>query len=127
MGVFDISGPHGARRMTRMRPMQRVAFVRYTTKPHRADENEVLSRAVFDELRATAPDNMAYALFRDGNDFVHLFINVKDDDSSALTELPSFKAYVKGISERCTAEPEVIRASTRLVESYGLTRALVPA
>ncbi len=75
--------------------MQRVTLVRYTAKPGRDDENEALSRAVFRELRTTSPDHLAYALFRDGLDFVHLFVNARTDDSSALTELPSFKAYAK--------------------------------
>ncbi len=107
--------------------MQRVTFVRYAAKPDRAAENETLARAVFAELKAVAPDHVAYALFRDGMDFVHVFINLQGDDSSALTELPSFKAYAKDVIERCEAPPEVIRLSLRLLESYGLASAMAPA
>ena len=60
-------------------------------------------------------------------DFVHVFINLRGDDSSALTELPSFKAYAKDVNERCEAPPEVIRLSLRLLESYGLASAMTPA
>jgi hypothetical protein len=95
-------------------------LVRYTAKPDRAAENETLSRAVFAELRATAPNHVAYALFRDGNEFVHLFINADADDSSAVTELPSFKTYAKDVGDRCLAPPEPMRFSLRLLESYGL-------
>ncbi len=53
--------------------MQRVTLVRYTTKPDRAAENEALSRAVFTQLHSAPPAGIAYALFRDGNEFVHVF------------------------------------------------------
>jgi hypothetical protein len=101
--------------------MQRVTLVCYAAKPDRAAENEALARAVFAELKATAPDNVAYALFRDGVDFVHLFVNTAADDSSPMTELPTFKAYAKDVAERCEATPKPMRFSVRLLESYGLT------
>ena len=107
--------------------MQRVTLVRYAAKPDRAAENETLARAVFAELRAAAPDHVAYALFRDGMDFVHLFINTQADDSSPVTELPSFKAYAKDVAERCEAPPDVTRLGLRLLESYGLASAMAPA
>ena len=107
--------------------MQRVTFVRYAAKPDRAAENEKLARAVFTELKAVAPEHVAYALFRDGMDFVHVFINLQADDSNALTELPSFKAYAKDIIERCQEPPEQTRLGVRLLESYGLASAMAPA
>ena len=73
--------------------MQRVTLVRYTAKPDRVAENERLARAVFAELRQAAPPHIAYALFRNGTEFVHLFINTRDDDASALLGLAGFKAY----------------------------------
>ena len=100
--------------------MQRVTLVRYTTKPERADENEALSKAVFAELRKTNPDHVAYGLFRDGADFVHLFVNARDDDSSAVTELASFKAFTWDMNARCEAPPKTTRLALNLVESYGL-------
>jgi hypothetical protein len=103
--------------------MQRVTLVRYAAKADRADENEALSRAVFAELRMTAPDNVAYALFRDGLDFVHLFINTQADDGSALTELPTFKAYTQNVIERCQAPPVQTRLNISLLDSYGLSSA----
>jgi len=106
--------------------MQRVTMVRYTAKPDRADENEALSRAVFAELRAAAPDHVAYALFRDGVDFVHVFVNLREDDSSAVTELPSFKAFAKAIEARCAAPPDQMRLSVGLLASYGFASAMVP-
>ena len=107
--------------------MQRVTLVRYVAKPDRATENEALARAVFDELRRTAPPHVAYALFKNGPEFVHLFVNLRADESSPVTELPSFKVYAKDVLERCEAPPEPMRLSLQLLESYGLTAAMVPA
>ncbi len=107
--------------------MQRLTLVRYLAKPDRAVENERLARAVFAELRAAAPAHVAYALFRDGVEFVHLFVNFAADDSSPVTELASFKEYAKEVVERCEAPPRPMRLSLRLLESYGLTSALAPA
>ena len=107
--------------------MQRVTLVRYAAKPDLAAENESLARAVFTELRATAPEGVAYALFRNGAEFVHLFVNLVDDSSDAVTELPSFKAYAKDTAERFVAPPEVTRLGLRLLESYGLGEVLARA
>lgn len=107
--------------------MQRVTLVRYTAKPDRAAENEALSRAVFAELRITQPDHVAYALFRNGTEFVHVFLNLEDDDSSAVTELPSFRAFSRDSAERYQAPPEVTRLGLELVESYGFSRTMAPA
>jgi hypothetical protein len=79
--------------------MQRVTLVRYAAKPDRADENQALSLEVFDELKTVRPDNIAYALFRDGVDFVHLFVNLRDDDSGVLTDLPTFQAFAKNVND----------------------------
>lgn len=99
--------------------MQRVTLVRYTTKPDRAAENEALSRAVFAQLREAPPDGVAYALFRDGDEFIHVFLNLKADESAPLTELPTFKAFERGITERCEVPPKATRLAVQLVDSYG--------
>jgi len=103
--------------------MQRITLVRYTAKPDRADENEALARAVHQDLRAAAPSGLAYLLFREGTEFVHLFVNARDDDADALTGLPAFKAYLANILDRCEAPPEQTRLSLTLLESYGLSSA----
>jgi hypothetical protein len=103
--------------------MQRLTMVRYATKAEHTVENERLSRAVFDELREKAPSNVAYALFRNGAEFVHLFVNLEADDASQVTELPTFKKYTQNILERCEAPPEPLRLSLQLLDSYGLSGA----
>lgn len=100
--------------------MQRVTVVRYTAKAERADENEALSRAVFDELRLKKPGNLAYGLFRSGDEFLHLFINTAEADSKILTGLPSFEAFGKQVSTRVVKEPIPERYDFELVDSYGL-------
>ncbi len=107
--------------------MQRVTMVRYTAKPDRAAENEALSRAVFAELRATAPPDVAYALFRNGTEFVHLFVNLVEDSSDAVTELASFKAFGDNSGDRWEAPPQVQRLALQLVESYGFAKAMAEA
>jgi hypothetical protein len=125
--VLGGAGVHRARRPKGDEIMQRVTLVRYATKPDRADENEKLSRAVFAELRAQKPEQVVYALFRDGANFVHLFVNAKGEDSAILTELPSFKAFIKNTSERFEAPAEQTRIDTYLVEAYGLSDVMADA
>ena len=102
--------------------MARVTIVRYTTKPERADENEALSRAVFSELHEKKPTGIAYGLFKepDGVSFVHVFVNLAEDSSDAVTELPTFKAFEESIRERCSTPPTPTRLRADLIDSYGL-------
>ena len=102
--------------------MARVTIVRYTTNPERADENEALSRAVFSELHEKKPAGIAYGLFKepDGVSFVHVFVNLAEDSSDAVTELPTFKAFEKSIRARCSTPPTPTRLRADLIDSYGL-------
>ncbi|MDE3115399.1 MAG: hypothetical protein KGL26_07345 [Pseudomonadota bacterium] len=103
--------------------MQRATIVRYTTKPERADENEALSRAVFAELRRKPGQPFAYALLRQGDDFLHLFLNLEADSADSLVELDSFKAFAAGGAKRWTGPAEIGRYSMNLVEAYGFESA----
>jgi hypothetical protein len=94
-------------------------MVRYIAKPEHAAENEGLSRAVFAQLRSSVPEGVAYALFRDGNEFIHVFLNLRADESAPVTELPAFKAFEKGIGERCEEPPKATRLAVQLVDCYG--------
>jgi hypothetical protein len=107
--------------------MQRFTMVRYKTKPGRAAENEALSRAVFSELREKGTKHIAYAVFRDGSDFLHLFVNLKDGDADVLTGLSSFKAFSAGGGERYESAPEILRLDLGLVDAYGFATTPVPA
>jgi quinol monooxygenase YgiN len=86
--------------------MNRV-IVRYKVKPDRAEENEALVRAVYDELGATEPSGLRYATFvlDDGVSFVH--ISEAEGEKNPLTETAAFKAFQKDIKERCEDPPVV--------------------
>jgi hypothetical protein len=114
-----LKGAQGASLARQDLDMQRVTVVRYTTKPERSAENEALSRAVFAQLRSDPPEGIAYALFRDGNDFIHVFLNLRADDPAPVTELPAFKAFSQEIKERCEVQPDANRIIASLVDSYG--------
>ena len=100
--------------------MKRLPLVRYTTNPQDSEENETLSRAVFTELRERKPPGIAYALFRNGDAWTHLFVNLRADDSAEVTELDSFLAYQEALLDRCAVPPEPLRLQVELVDSYGL-------
>jgi hypothetical protein len=107
--------------------MQRATIVRYTAKPGRAEENEALARAVFTELRGKPAQALAYALLRNGDDFLHLFLNLAADDADGVVGLESFKAFAASGAERWTAPPDLARHTMRLVDAYGFGTATTPA
>ena len=86
--------------------MRRV-MVRYEVKPERAAENEGLVRAVYYELRRTAPDGLRYATFRleDGVSFVH--VAETEDGPNPLNEVEAFARFQEGIADRCVQRPVV--------------------
>ena len=94
-------------------------MIRYTLKPDRVDENERLSRAVFDALRRQRPAGLHYATFRlgDGVSFMHVVSYDDGASADALTSMPEFKAFTEGVKARCADPP----ARTDLTEigSYG--------
>jgi hypothetical protein len=86
--------------------MRRV-MVRYRVKSDRADENERLVRAVYEELHETKPEGLRYRTFRldDGVTFVHFAES--ESATSPLTKVSAFKAFQKEIADR-TDEPPVV-------------------
>lgn len=107
--------------------MQRLTIVRYKVKPEFVAENEQLSHAVFDRVRRDRPEGIDYSLFKeaDGQSFVHVFRNQREDDSDILTELPEFKAFSADMNARCESSPEITRLSVDAVDSYGYSTAEV--
>ena len=90
--------------------MTRV-MVRYKVAPEQVARNEELVRAVYEELRRTAPDGLRYATFKlpDGVTFIHLAD--RDGAGNPLTELAAFKAFQAGLRERCDEPPVVSELS----------------
>ena len=85
----------------------RHVIVRYTVKADRAEENELLVRAVYDELHRTEPAGLSYATLKldDGISFVHIAATA--DGRNPLAELAAFKQFQHGIAERCSTPPVV--------------------
>jgi hypothetical protein len=84
--------------------------VRYKTRPERAQENETLIKAVFQELRTKAPEGARYLVLRlDDGSFVHIV--ERDDGPSPITALEAFQTFQGGIKERCIEPPQAADAS----------------
>lgn len=92
----------------------RKVMVRYRVKPGRAEENEALVRAVYEELERRQPADMRYSTHStdDGRTFIHLH----EGESSSLSGLESFQEFQRGIGDRCE-EPPVVSELTE-VGSY---------
>ena len=88
--------------------MRRV-MVRYRLKPERVEENEVLVRAVYEELSRTRPERLRYATFKleDGVSFVHLAET--EDGNNPLSELAAFREFQREIADRCDEPPVAMK------------------
>ena len=98
----------------------RGTMVRYRLVPDQVEHNEALVRAVYDELRRTAPPGFRYATFRDedGTGFVHLATLDDPRTESPLGGVAAFQAFRAGIAERCVEPP--VTTALRLVGSYAM-------
>ncbi len=96
--------------------MEKTILVRYKTSEAQADANAALVRAVYDELRARAPEGFRYATYRlaDGVSFVHVATVAT---VNPLLDSPAFKAFQVGIKDRCVEPP--VATEVTIVDSYG--------
>ena len=67
------------------------SMVRYKVRSDRADENESLVKALYEELGHGRPDGLHYATFRlpDGVSFMHIVFET-DQPGSILGEVAAF-------------------------------------
>lgn len=81
-------------------------MIRYKVKPGRAEENEQLIRAVYEELQSTAPAGLRYATFRidDGVSFIHIASN-ETNGPNPLREIAAFQRFQQNVGERCIEPP----------------------
>ncbi|MER9326216.1 hypothetical protein NKJ26_25345 [Mesorhizobium sp. M0152] len=81
-------------------------LIRYKTKPERADENERLVKAVFQELRDKSPEGVRYMTWRssDGT-FVHMVEMETEGHAGIIPGLAAFEAFQDGIRDRCIDPP----------------------
>ena len=87
--------------------------VRYRTKADRADENQRLVAAVFEDLLARTPKGFDYQVQRldDGVSFVHVVVEHDVAGSDSLQDVPAFQAFVADIADRCEEPPVASGAS----------------
>ena len=95
------------------------SMVRYKVQPDRADENESLVKAVYEQLNRERPEGLHYATFRlpDGVSFMHIVID-SDQPGRILNEVAAFKAFAADIESRCDEPPVATELTT--VGSYNM-------
>ena len=93
------------------------SMVRYKVESGRADENESLVKAVYEQLAHERPDGLHYATFKlpDGVSFMHVVFE-SDQPGRILGEVAAFKAFVTDIESRCEEPP--VATELTLVGSY---------
>jgi hypothetical protein len=98
----------------------KLTVVRYKTQPEKADENQRLIEAVFQELRAAARQDVRYVALRlSDSSFVHFSITDTEDGSSPIPRLAAFKSFQAGIKDRCAESPQ--QTDARIVGDYRMT------
>ncbi|MEA2608460.1 MAG: hypothetical protein QOJ75_703 [Chloroflexota bacterium] len=95
------------------------SMIRYKVRPDRADENEALVKAVYDQLAQERPEGLHYATFKlpDGVSFMHVVFE-SDQPGRILNEVAAFKAFVADIASRCDEPP--VATELTLVGSYAV-------
>ena len=95
------------------------SMIRYKVKPGRAEENESLVRAVYEQLGREKPEGLHYATFKlpDGVSFMHVVFET-DQAGRILNEVAAFKAFTADIEGRCEEPP--VATEITLVGSYGI-------
>jgi hypothetical protein len=100
--------------------MMKRTLIRYKAKAELADKNAELIAAVFEELKATAPEGVRYLSLRlDDNSFVH-FVETESDAEKVIPRLAAFKAFQSGIRERCVEPP--VFGDVTIVGDYRMLR-----
>ena len=99
------------------------SMVRYKVKPGRAEENEALVKAVYEQLGRERPAGLHYATFRlpDGVSFMHIVFET-DQPGRILGEVAAFAAFTAEIESRCEEPPVGVGGDAgRLVRHGSLT------
>ena len=96
------------------------SMVRYKVRPDRADENESLVKAVYEQLNRERPEGLHYATFKlpDGVSFMHIVID-SDQPGSVLNEIAAFKAFAAEVESRCEEPP--VATELTVIGSYKVT------
>ena len=85
-------------------------LIRYKAKPDRADENQRLIEAVFQELREKKPDGVRYMVLRMADDSFAHFVEL-DGTVNPLQELDSFRKFSGTAGDRALEGPVASEAT----------------
>ena len=99
--------------------MEKRLVTRYAmTSADAADENQRRVEAVFDELSATAPDNVSYLVLRLADDsFLHVsFHEHGDDEVNPISSTAAFARFQDGHADR--RQGDVDQQTATLVGAY---------
>lgn len=81
-------------------------LIRYRTSPQKGEENERLIQGVIRELQEKSPEGVRYLALKVGDGgFVHFFTAETAESSGSLTGLEAFKAFQRGMRDRCLEPP----------------------
>ncbi|MBV8792000.1 MAG: hypothetical protein JO237_08075, partial [Pseudolabrys sp.] len=90
-------------------------LIRYKVKPDRADENQRLIEAVFQELREKKPDGVRYMVLRMADDSFAHFVEL-EGDVNPLQGLESFRKFSGTAAERALEPP--IATEAQVIGNY---------
>ncbi len=90
-------------------------LIRYKAKPGRADENQRLIEAVFQELRETKPDGVRYMVLRMADDSFAHFVEL-EATANPLLGLQSFRKFSGTAGERAIEPP--VASEARVIGDY---------
>jgi hypothetical protein len=102
------AGPNGAARQQEDAMNRRL--IRYKAKPDRADENQRLIEAVFQELREKKPDGVRYMVLRMADDSFAHFVEL-EGNVNPLQGLDSFRKFSGTAGERALEAPVASEAT----------------
>jgi hypothetical protein len=96
------------------------SMVRYKVRADRADENESLVKAVYEQLNRERPEGLHYATFKlpDGVSFMHIVIE-SDEPGRVLNGVAAFRAFAAEVESRCEEPP--VATELTVVGSYSVT------
>src|SRR5436190_5056089 len=105
-GVVDSRDVQRTRTVPSRESEMASSMVRYKVMPDRADENESLVKAVYEQLARERPEGLHYATFRlpDGVSFMHVVFET-DQPGRILNDVAAFKAFSAEIEGRCEEPP----------------------
>lgn len=81
-------------------------LINYVVKPERAEENQVLIRNVFAELKKANLAGVKYQVYKMGNNvFVHIVQFADEEANRRFTELAAFRTFRKEMDLRLEEKP----------------------